>query len=766
MVITRRKKIDFSVAPSDSEAEGVEFNGRVSNLKSPPKRRKTNKSKQDDDDTAFNHRSSSPKGKGKAVSEQPQLIIRRAGRGGKLRDLMNMPVDIFAEVCFYLEPFDLRRLALTSKRMWDVLMTKESRSLWKRALDAVPDLPSCPRDLNEPQYVFLLFSSECNTTGCGSRGTRVDWYHRVRYCTLCHESEMTTSWILGTDVELRKQFDVDALYDVKHYFVSDPVMRRSRRQAGQTKDENNIRISTLKQATAEYAALSTRFDQVAWLDKLKEDRAYRISTGRAMLEWKSKQIADRSKDIEKVKQARFERYHSLTNSPYKEIIASPLIPVALPSIKIKLLELGWEEQDFPMQIKDFRDFVLKDQKLTTKIWQIILPKLERLLQTERAERLEREKNQRRVAREAVIQEFYQQLGQGTLKLPFKIYHYQSKWFFPNLEDLMELPSVKTIVEEDTETVTEDRWIEVAPDVRMFVLKWWRDSLAKFVTAMETGCSEVVGSDGVETEQTEGETQEDTEGAISLAIEALQDRLAYATSGFISGSAYYARVTWLFQQVQRQISSWSCNMDLIRQDLKPFDSQSKRLVIRMLMDLGFEEPETVRWTEVVKDTKEYLCRRCDERIAKYMDFGELIMHYLDANKWYNEVTDAIRTDPDKCYPSRTGNGELLRIINDHDWLSDDAAILRKDDEASRQAVLNSQVAAVQEWFTSLISDTGVADLPRREIRRGCTLCPAEYAPNPSTTMNIELHIRARHGKEPDLHTDTTRKKLSPDFPCPL
>ncbi|KIO33094.1 hypothetical protein M407DRAFT_65783, partial [Tulasnella calospora MUT 4182] len=84
-------------------------------------------------------------------------------RGGKLRDLMNMPVDIFTEICFYLGPHDLRRLALTSKRLWDILMTKEVRHIWKATLASVPDLPECPSDLNEPQYICLLYSSECYT---------------------------------------------------------------------------------------------------------------------------------------------------------------------------------------------------------------------------------------------------------------------------------------------------------------------------------------------------------------------------------------------------------------------------------------------------------------------------------------------------------------------------------------------------------------------------------------------------------------------------
>lgn len=35
------------------------------------------------------------------------------------------------------------------------------------------------------------------------------------------------------------------------------------------------------------------------------------------------------------------------------------------SIKAKLLDMGWDEKDFPMN-KEFKDLVFKDQKLTAK----------------------------------------------------------------------------------------------------------------------------------------------------------------------------------------------------------------------------------------------------------------------------------------------------------------------------------------------------------------------------------------------------------------
>ncbi|KIO33097.1 hypothetical protein M407DRAFT_17964 [Tulasnella calospora MUT 4182] len=156
-------------------------------LQKTPKRRKTKKSRSTEDDPAFTPGSSQGKGKNKTTSHSDHPTTLRGCKGGKLRDLMNMPVDIFTEIYSYLGPDDLRRLSLTSKRLRDILMTKEARHIWKIAIAFVPYLAECPTDLNEPQYVCLLYSSDCDMIDCTSRGTKVDWFHRVHFCSACHE---------------------------------------------------------------------------------------------------------------------------------------------------------------------------------------------------------------------------------------------------------------------------------------------------------------------------------------------------------------------------------------------------------------------------------------------------------------------------------------------------------------------------------------------------------------------------------------------------
>ncbi|KAI0684347.1 hypothetical protein C8Q76DRAFT_314579 [Earliella scabrosa] len=105
-------------------------------------------------------------------------------RTGKLKDLMNVPLEIFYEVVTWLEPLDLLHLARTSKELRALLMSKGNSRLWKAARRNKPGLPDCPPHLSEPRYAASLFDHHCFT--CGSERTRrVSHSLALRFCVPC-----------------------------------------------------------------------------------------------------------------------------------------------------------------------------------------------------------------------------------------------------------------------------------------------------------------------------------------------------------------------------------------------------------------------------------------------------------------------------------------------------------------------------------------------------------------------------------------------------
>ncbi|KAG8894075.1 hypothetical protein FRC00_009581, partial [Tulasnella sp. 408] len=361
------------------------------------------------------------------------------------------------------------------------------------------------------------------------------------------------------------------------------------------------------------------------------------------------------------------------------------------SIEVKLLEMGWERKDFPMYNKEFRGLVFKDQKLTPKIWQNIKWKLEPLLETRRKERLEEEKRQRRRDRESAICDFYHQIARETMGNPFQ--HSKVDYIVPKMDEVLALPSIQPLLEEDTETVTNEQWIQVAPDVRYIVTKWWRDTLEQLVDSLErdTGARSNEANKG--DEGTLDLTPENkTEEAILASIEALGSKLSYATSVFRCGDSYHKKVYWFPHNIIHGLSGhYRFGMSQLLDKIRPLDSVGQRLVRRLLTDLKLD-PETARSSEVVFEDptrKNFLCTRCDESVARYMGFGELIEHYLDHAKRFNDVTEAVRTSPDSRYQPQAVNTELPRIVNDHDWVSRDGLLARQDDNETKEAVLKSQ-----------------------------------------------------------------------------
>jgi len=93
-----------------------------------------------------------------------------------------MPLDVFHEVCglrqsvlrpawtltrrytqivSYMHPSDLLRISRVSKHFRSMLMTKHAVSFWRAARKNI-GMPNPPPDLNDAQYVALIFENVCN----------------------------------------------------------------------------------------------------------------------------------------------------------------------------------------------------------------------------------------------------------------------------------------------------------------------------------------------------------------------------------------------------------------------------------------------------------------------------------------------------------------------------------------------------------------------------------------------------------------------------
>ncbi|KAE9394651.1 hypothetical protein BT96DRAFT_886430 [Gymnopus androsaceus JB14] len=113
--------------------------------------------------------------------KKARASVRKAGE----RILREMPLEMIFEVLYYLQPYDLLRLARTSQDFRSLLMSRSSAFLWRQArANADVQTPDLPVNMSEPVYAHLLFHNFCHfclTTRC----EKAIWEYRVRCCRKC-----------------------------------------------------------------------------------------------------------------------------------------------------------------------------------------------------------------------------------------------------------------------------------------------------------------------------------------------------------------------------------------------------------------------------------------------------------------------------------------------------------------------------------------------------------------------------------------------------
>ncbi|THH04390.1 hypothetical protein EW145_g5553 [Phellinidium pouzarii] len=120
-----------------------------------------------------------------ASTNKPVTRRHRNSKVGRLEALMDIPVDVFLEISANMSSHDLLNMARSSKSLRDLLMSKDSKPIWRAARENV-GLPDCPSDLSEPQFADLIFCKGCYFCNA-PRAQTVHLALRLRLCKACSE---------------------------------------------------------------------------------------------------------------------------------------------------------------------------------------------------------------------------------------------------------------------------------------------------------------------------------------------------------------------------------------------------------------------------------------------------------------------------------------------------------------------------------------------------------------------------------------------------
>ncbi|KAG8959673.1 hypothetical protein FRC03_007649 [Tulasnella sp. 419] len=450
MVTTRGKRVTYKEsAPSSRKRSKGALKVPELKTEQPAKKRKNEK----------RHASSSSTNDSASTGKVSKRLQ------GRLAGLMNMPIDIFAEICCYLKPLDLLHLVWSSKAIRSVLMSKTSKPIWRTARkNQVPDLPECPSILTEPQYATLVFTTICQGCGC-LRASRNFIGLYARYCSECVDDYVMK--LNPTEVSLSANRNLlrSVGWDVLVYLIPTSLAREvgdsSREKWKWTTRElmDNLAVEWSKPRTAEakLTFLASRMDMVGEIMTHVTD----------LLEWQNNQRARQIKEEKDIRKARYN------------------------SIKERLGKLGWEDSDLPthrwgVSQRKWYQLVERKQMLTDKVWKNLYPKLVPLLEEFRIENMNVERDRRVTSRALIISPNYSQLRESLFKEHDDIFFPVFLCGFRSKHTISHVPLINELLEDDKPLTTE-RWDKIVPGVLDFLtmrtanlekklIAWYRSEL--------------------------------------------------------------------------------------------------------------------------------------------------------------------------------------------------------------------------------------------------------------------------------------------------
>jgi len=422
------------------------------------------------------------------------------------------------EVFGHLHPFDLLRLARTTKQFRRLLMHRSSISVWKAARSNVHGaFPGPPSDMSEPEWANLSFDPHCHF--CFTSNIRnVEWRLRVRVCSKCAKEHVretcgrvssaylndldnasNSNSASDSDSNLDSDSDSDSDAGSEFAFLEEMFGRKSEPREREPHYERMIPTkSTMKGLirsflVRDYEDVRQRYLELKDPDARTDFVAERKGEVRKVIEhsrlcerWARKEAQHRSEELQKMKDER------------KSAIVE------------KLKELGYEKDlesiEYPDSLDDLK-LVKQPQRLTERIWKNIQGPIIEFMEAMRAKRLARE---------------FANLIRARKKTAIAILHTFSASQFneimPRPTDFYSLAPIKAILDQPADVnVDESSFAHVIPLLPVIIDKWRKDmdpDLRKYLLAIRNGEDDSMSSSDDDSTSSDDSSSSSDDSALS------------------------------------------------------------------------------------------------------------------------------------------------------------------------------------------------------------------------------------------------------------
>ncbi|KAG9045710.1 hypothetical protein FS837_005797 [Tulasnella sp. UAMH 9824] len=421
----------------------------------------------------------------------------------------------------------------------------------------------------------------------------------------------------------------------------------------------------------------------------------------------------------------------------------------------KLLDLGFGEADFPRYCYE----VNLAKALDDEGWERIQPTVVSAAESSKISRLSTERWRRRNDRSRSLQVLWHEvvaIASGT-----RAVYAAEKSACSDFREFIRFAPVEALLEADTEDIPAQAIDSIRPDSLQFVIQGRRRYVVRLRNIL----------DGLPPDHTNEEEWASLSHEETIAkLDVIAARLAKAVNGFWNPKQ--KRVDWY---PSSHLSTPYVDLAV----LSPVEELVPGLIIKMLESID-KDPDTESgavagsWWD--RKMVGYRCARCDESVAPYLTFKEMISHFLEKKVWFDKASDAREKALAESPGSKDSHFHSI-LFNDHDWHSEGDIMVSDDShEKARVRKLQNQLEAAYgndpedyngEDFTTR-SRRSAKQAPQRRTRRICRLCPEGFSPKPMYFATLKIHIEHTHCKAVNVEEDTAAFDpgwdVAPANPC--
>ncbi|TRM56577.1 hypothetical protein BD626DRAFT_518844 [Schizophyllum amplum] len=326
-----------------------------------------------------------------------------------------IPLELLIEIFSYLHPHSLLNVSWSTKAFRNILMSRSMATIWKNSLASVHGLPPVPDDMNEPQYVELVWGKACHY--CGStKAVTWFWATRIRYCKKCLDTRsIFTEYhhMLDYAGELRRVVPrVSAIEEI----IPPVHAKEFRYRRWNTIDLYPVNLVKRYAAELQELGISDGKPEAAaeqWVHE-KRERLISVKKHAELCEgWVQRQEAERKAEIERKRNRREQ------------------------AVIQRLTDLGWGEEIslLPREAIGQQPSVRLAQPLTLTAWAYMEDRLVSFLSTHREQRLSKQRTLAIRSRHDLLAQVYPVFRRTK---PFRA-------ILPSAGDLAKLEAVQRVI---------------------------------------------------------------------------------------------------------------------------------------------------------------------------------------------------------------------------------------------------------------------------------------------------------------------------------